>query len=73
MHPLSDEQFLELLEELRALLDSTEVERYNHFINYSREGRDCKYAQASLKLFRDNDQRRLLADKLSVIAHALNL
>lgn len=70
---IPDELFLEMMEELRTLLSQTEVERYNYFATHSQEGRECKYAQACLKLFQDKDQRQLLTNKLTSISQTLNL
>ena len=57
---LSDPDFLELLEEFRILLQESEVERYNYFSRRSPEGRGCIYAEKSLEVFRQKNQRQIL-------------
>lgn len=63
--PLSDEDFLSLLEELRLALQDSEVERYNYFAHNSPEGRDCAYAIKSLAVFRRRGQRQFLEEILA--------
>lgn len=69
---MEDTDFLELLEELRILINSTEVERYNYFISHSPEGRQCGYALKSLQVFQTQDQRRLLTAKLNDLNQILS-
>lgn len=69
--PLSDEDCLALLEELRLALQASEVERYNYFVNHSPDGRECVYAQKSLAVFRQRGQRQSLEDAIRRVCRAL--
>jgi hypothetical protein len=65
---LSDEKFLELMEELRELLVNAKVERYNWFVNNSAVGHECLYAHQALLEFQKSNHRRLIEEKILSLA-----
>lgn len=64
---VEEPDYLDLLEDLRVLLNSSKVEQMRYFHTHSKFGRSCSYYQKSKKLF-DLDEKNLIL----ALVHTIN-